>query len=64
MQALGYLKINGQITKVLYRSGKNCIYMKLRIQGDLGKYLEDEEKFLKDRPSLKYCLLAGKTIIL
>ena len=43
MQSIGYIKVNGETIKVLYRDMKTSRYLRLRESGEDGRYLEDEE---------------------
>lgn len=62
MQSSGYVKIQDEKIKVLYRDGKNGRYLKRRHGGNDGVFLEDESAFLEEHPRLVEELKIGKTI--
>jgi len=68
MQDTAYLVIRGKTIKVLRRSAKYGIKLRLRRSGKLGMFLSDESQYLGlDEELAKTCLnelLEGKVIYL
>ena len=48
MQTTGYIKINGEIIKILVRQKKYSRLLKFRTSGKLGIHFSDEEDYLSD----------------
>ena len=62
MQFLGHVIVNKQKTKVLVRTKKTYVSLKLRESGVDGTFLSDESIYLTQEPEQERLLKSGKVI--